>query len=157
MTTTHEYNEINSIKYKAKLIDTNHAKYMCNLNKLDAFLENEQKNSKSDSWIKLDNTIKLQKLLIFANKYKEDNALSDDEYNKLIDYFKYCLERNKLQRVKDVIYNKEDGVIESIPILIHDKITSRFTLKNVDKRLSTCKGLSKKNNTCKITNTSIHS
>ena len=54
------------------------------------------------------------------------------------------MERKKLQRVKDVVYDKTIGVIKEIPALSYTKPTKHFTLKNVDKRVSTLKSLTPK-------------
>jgi len=51
------------------------------------------------------------------------------------------LDRKKLQRVKDVIYDKETGTVKDIPGLVYTKGTKHFTLKNIDKRISTLKSL----------------
>jgi hypothetical protein len=49
-----------------------------------------------------------------------------------------------------VVYDKEFGTIKNIPALLFLKTTSHFTLKNIDKRISTVKSLTpKKNNTIK--------
>ena len=59
----------------------------------------------------------------------------------MIAFFKDCLDRKKFQRVKDVIYDKTSGLIKEIPALSYTKATKHFTLKNIDKRVSTQKSL----------------
>ena len=54
------------------------------------------------------------------------------------------MNRKKLQRVKDVIYDKENGQIKEIPALQYTKANKHFTLKNIDKRISTVKSLTPK-------------
>ena len=54
------------------------------------------------------------------------------------------LDKKKLQRVKDVIYDKVVGIIKDIPALSYTKQTKHFTLKNIDKRVSTLKSLTPK-------------
>jgi hypothetical protein len=120
------------------------------LKMLDAFLENEKQIKKEEPWSKLDKTDKLKKLITYADKYKTDNNLTEEEHNKLLVFFKDCLDRKKLQRVKDVSYDKETGKIKDIPALTFAKLNTHFTLKNIDKRVSTIKSLTpKKNNTLK--------
>jgi len=117
---------------------------------LDAFLENEKQIKTEEPWSKLDKTDKLKKLIIYAETYKQENNLTVEEYAKLTVFFKDCLDRKKLQRVKDVLYDKENGKIKSIPALTFAKANNHFTLKNMDKRVSTIKSLTpKKNNTLK--------
>ncbi len=55
---------------------------------------------------------------------------------------KDCIDRKKLQRVKDVNYDKTLGEIIEIPALSYNKSSNHFTLKNLDaKRVSTLKSL----------------
>ena len=111
---------------------------------LDNFLETEQKNNKLEPWCKLDKTTKLKKLVVFTEQYTMQNNLNEEEKNILTNFFKDCLDRKKFQRVKDVIYDKEHGLIKSIPALTYSKLTKHFTLRNMDKRVSTSKSLAPK-------------
>jgi len=70
--------------------------------------------------------------------------LEDIEYSEFINFLKDCLDRKKLQKVKDVIYDKDSGLIKEIPGLIHNKITNHYTIKNIDKRITTLKSLAPK-------------
>ena len=54
------------------------------------------------------------------------------------------MERKKLQRQKDVVYDIETNAIKSITSLIFNKTTNKFTLKRSDKRTSTLKSLAPK-------------
>jgi len=139
--------ELKNINYKTMLLKgasikntlSNH-----NLSGLDTFLENEKNNNKFEPWCKLNKTIKIQKLIEFANLYKERNNLDESEKELLISFFKDSLERKKLQRVKDVIYDKENGIINEVPLLVFTKSNKKFTLKRQDKRVSTLKSLPQK-------------
>jgi hypothetical protein len=137
--------ELRNIKYKTMLLNGNplkETKSMEDFSNLDKFLDNERNNNKIEPWCKLDKTSKTKKLLEFANAYKLENELDDDEEECLIAFFKDSLERKKLQRVKDVIYDKETGVVKEIPALTYIRSNRHFTLKNVDKqRVSTIKSL----------------
>ena len=62
----------------------------------------------------------------------------------MLSFLKDCIDRKKLQRVKDVIYDKEIGTIKEIPSLCYVKSNKHFTLKNLDKRVSTLKSLAPK-------------
>jgi hypothetical protein len=114
-------------------------------NNIDAMLENEKQKNKSDSWNKLDKTVKIQKLHAFAEKYGKDNAFPVKEVKNLKAFFVSCLNKAKLQKTKDVVYEKESGEITSIPALFFNSITHNFTLKIMDaKRVSTLKSLTPK-------------
>ena len=114
-------------------------------NNIDSILENEKQKNKSDSWNKLDKTVKIQKLHAFAEKYGKDNASPVKEVKNLKTFFVDCLNKAKLQKTKDVVYDKESGEIMSIPALFFNSITHNFTLKIIDsKRVSTLKSLTPK-------------
>ena len=139
--------ELKNIKYKTMLLNGN----VINETKTDTddilnlniFLENEKNNNITEPWSKLDKTLKLRKILIFAEKYKLDNMLNDEEKNTMIKFLRECLDKKKLCRVKDVTYNKETGEIIDIPSLSYNKNIKHFTLKNIDKRTSTSKSFPK--------------
>ena len=136
--------ELKNIKYKTMLLSgapIQETKSANDLYNLEKFLEKEQNNNKNEPWCKLDKTIKTQKLIEYVKIYKEENNLDDEESNLLIAFFKDCLDRKKFQRVKDVIYDKATGLIKEIPALSYTKATKHFTLKNIDKRVSTQKSL----------------
>jgi hypothetical protein len=112
---------------------------------LDSLLETEKQQNKSDTWNKLDKTVKIQKLHIFAEKYGKDNTLPVKDIKTLKHFFSEALNKNKLQKTKDVVYDKEKGVIQSIPALFFNVGNRAFTLKNLDiKRVSTLKSLTPK-------------
>jgi hypothetical protein len=109
---------------------------------IDKLLEKEKQQNKADTWNKLDKTLKIQKLHIFAEKYGKDNTLPVKDIKGLKHFFTESLEKNKLQKTKDVIYDKEKGIINGIPSLFFNIQQRSFTLKNMDaKRVSTLKSL----------------
>jgi hypothetical protein len=112
---------------------------------LDNLLEKEKQQNKSDTWNKLDKTVKIQKLHIFAEKYGKDNTLPVKDIKSLKHFFSDALNKNKLQKTKDVVYDKEKGAVQSIPALFFNVGNRAFTLKNLDaKRVSTLKSLTPK-------------
>ena len=140
-------NELKTLKYKSMILNGipwPESKSSSDLANLDKFLENEKITNSNEPWSKLDKTAKLKKLILFAGNYKITNNLTDTEYDILITFFRDCLDKKKLQRVKDVNYNKETGEIKDIPALYFSKPSNHFTLKNLDKRVSTLKGLTPK-------------
>jgi len=142
-----ECQELKNIKYKTMLLNgapLQETKSSNNLSNLDKFLENEKNNNINEPWCKLNKTIKTKKLQEYVELYKSQNNLSDEESNLLIVFLKDCIDRKKLQRVKDVLYDKENGIIKEIPALHYIKASKHFTLKNIDKRVSTLKSLAPK-------------
>ena len=107
-----ECGELKTLKYKTLLMNGivwPETKSSSDLVNLDKFLENEKNSNANEPWSKLDKTAKIKKLSIFAENYKTDHNLSDEEYAKLTNFLKDCLDRKKLQRVKDVTYDKVNG------------------------------------------------
>ena len=139
-----ECQELKNIQYKTMLLNGTNlskTKSINNMSILDTFLENEKNSNMNESWTKLNKMMKTKKLLEYVKIYTEKEKLSPDETTNLIRFFKDCIERKKLHRVKDVNYDKETGIIKDIPPLCYMKQTKHFTLKNIDKRVSTLKSL----------------
>jgi len=137
--------ELKNIKYKTMLINgvaLNESKSSQSLHNLDKFLENEKNSSENEPWCKLNKTIKIKKITEYViDDYKQQHELDEFECENLIKFLKDCLDRKKLQRIKDVIYDKENGTIKEIPALTYVRTTKHFTLKNIEKRISTLKSL----------------
>jgi hypothetical protein len=139
--------ELKNIKYKTMLLngtplkETKHSNDVANLEK---FLEDEKTVNQEEPWCKLDKTVKTKKVLDFVKVYKEDKELDDEEELLLVAFLRDCLDRKKLQKVKDVVYDKTSGSIKEIPGLTYVKANKHFTLKNLDKRVSTLKSLAPK-------------
>ena len=76
MTTTSEKTEecieLKNIKYKTMLMSGNvihETKTSNDMSHLENFLENEKTNNKNDPWSKLDKTIKIKKIVSYAEVY----------------------------------------------------------------------------------------
>lgn len=142
-----ECQELKNIKYKTMLltgIPLNETKSSNDLYNLDKFLEAEKINNSNEPWCKLNKTIKTKKLLEFVDIYCKDKNLHEDESKLMISFLKDCLDKKKLSRVKDVLYDKDKGIVKDIPALTYTKSNKHFTLKNLDKRVSTLKSLAPK-------------
>lgn len=109
-------------------------------------LDNEiiQTNKEKQPWSKLNKLCKINKLMEYSEKCKIDYQLSEEEVIELRDYLKRLLDRKKLVRVKDVVYDKEKGEIIKINDLCIEKKDNkhRFTLKQNDKKKSSLNNLS---------------
>jgi len=142
-----ECQELKNIKYKTMLLNgapLQETKAANDLSNLDKFLEEEKNNNSIEPWCKLNKTIKYKKLLEFVEVYKKTKNLNEDETHLLSLFLKDSLDKKKLSKVKDVIYDKDNGLIKEIPALTYTKANKHFTLKNIDKRVSTLKSLAPK-------------
>jgi hypothetical protein len=116
-----------------------------NYNTLEKMLEKEKQHNKTEAWIKLDKTVKIQKLHQYAEKYGKEHSLPVKDIKSLKAFFVNCLEKDKLNKTKDVIYAKETAEISSVPALHFNQTNRNFTLKIIDtKRVSTLKSLTPK-------------
>lgn len=137
--------ELKNIKYKTLLLNGNVIETKTeSAPNIEDILEKEAIQNRKESWTRMDKTTKAQKIAEFANKYSEENGLDADEKEKLCNFLIESLDKKKLQRVKDVIYDKKTMNITSIPGLQYIKPTKHFTLKICDKRVSTLKSLTPK-------------
>ena len=112
---------------------------------IDSLLEREKQHNKTETWNKLDKTIKIQKLHQYAEKYGRDHSLPMKDIKQLKIFFVECMDKNKLQKTKEVSYDKITKEISAIPSLHFHSQNRNFTLKNMDaKRVSTIKSLTPK-------------
>ena len=137
---------LNSSKYKSIVSSTLHNDAEeSSFSAIDALLENEKQQNKKDAWNKIDKTVKIQKLHEFSEKYGKENSLPAKDVKGLKSFFSESLDKGKLQKAKDVVYDKEKGTVTSIPALFFNNLNRMFTLKNMDsKRVSTLKSLTPK-------------
>jgi len=111
---------------------------------IDELLETEKNTMNTESWNKLDKRLKIQKLHAYAEKYGRENALPVKEIKSLKMFFSECLTKDKLSKVKDVDYDKQNGVITSIGGLAFNTLSRTFTIRNLEKKVSTLKSLTPK-------------
>ena len=140
--------ELKNIAYKTMLLngheivpDVNNT----NNNTLSKYLEDETSATQKENWSKLDKTQKVKKLLNHVELLEKKYTLSDEEVNKCKKYLLKCLERKALSKVKDVLYDKDKGIINSIPNLQFDNTNRVFALKKDEKHISTVKCLPQEN------------
>ena len=141
--------ELQNIKYQTMLLNHNSKIYETtpNTENIEIFLENEKASNKSKPWSKLSKASKLKKIVDYVTEYSNEKKLTEIETTDLRIYLLKCLERKKLQRQKDVVYDIDTNKIKSINGLTHNKTTNKFTLKRQDKKSSnTLKSLAPKKN-----------
>lgn len=140
--------ELRNMKYKSMLLKKTNVKQLtkCNSNNdIDSFLEKERTQNKEDQWTKLDKSMKISKITVFVENYSNDNNLNEKDKLFLYEFLIYCLEQKKLIKTKDVIYDKVNGLITSIPSLLYTPTSvKKFTLKRCEKRPSTLSSLAPK-------------
>lgn len=140
--------ELKNIKYQTMLLNNNSKidSEKQDTIDIDKLLETDKKLNKSKPWSKIGKSIKSKKIKLFIKSFSIENELKPGQIIKLTSYLMISLEKKKLQRTKDVIYNVSTGKITKIPGLIFNKVKNKFSLKRVDKKRSTLKGLAPKSN-----------
>ena len=128
-----ELNELKNIKYKisakSEAVDTSA--------NLDLFLENEKTVNQTETWVKLDKTTKYRKLAEFVETYSVNKMLTEREKNELNVFLKDAVDKKKIYKVKDIIYDKTTNTIKDIPGLIFLKSEQKnFTLRNTSKMVT---------------------
>ena len=146
-----ECHDLRNIQYKTMLMNgktmmsnkSTETNSVC----VDRLLDEEMKTNKNVTWARLDKGEKIRKLNEYSENYCSDpnNFCTDSQLLK--QYLIIALDRNRLQKVREVKYNKDTGTIENIPCLIFNTTTKRFTLNRSDKRVSTLSSLGVGNTT----------
>ncbi len=143
---TDECPELKNIKYQTMLLNS-HGEIDSTkrtTENIDDYLQKEKALSKNKPWSKLGKASKLRKISAFVTQYTSEQGLTNKQAIVLHRYLNACLEKKKLQRVKDVVYDSVAGKISSIPGLTMNKTANKFTLRRQDKKRSTLKGLAPK-------------
>lgn len=111
---------------------------------INSYIDKEKENIYHQTWTKLNNGSKLNRLNIFVNELKNKYELSDSQTNDLSKLLITACNKNKLNKINDVIYDKEEAKIKDIKILQYDDETKNFSL-NIEKVKSKPKSKSKSN------------
>ena len=117
-----------------------------NVDNIERYLEKEKELNKTKPWGKLGKASKLKRIYEYADDLVKKNKYSEAQQKQLKSYLLSCLDRKKLQRQKDVVYDMKTNKIKSIPGLLYNKPKNKFTLKRQDKKTSTLKCLAPKKN-----------
>ena len=108
---------------------------------VDHILDSETLRNRKEPWSRLNQTEKIQKLNEYATRISKERELQSAELARVKAYLANSLLKKRLQKVKDVVYDKDLGIIKSIPNLCFNSSERRFTLKRGDRHVSTTKSL----------------
>tara|TARA_E500000178_G_C16903179_1_gene699036 strand:+ start:83 stop:568 length:486 start_codon:yes stop_codon:yes gene_type:complete len=143
--------ELKNIKYKTMLLSphTVDSKTQENISNLDELIKKDKLNNEKLPWSKLNKTMKINKINSFVDHYSRENKMNNKEKDDLRKLLQDSLNKKLLQKAKDVIYDKNDGIIKTIPNLIFNKVSRKHTIKNSEKKVSALKSLAPKKKTVK--------
>ena len=139
--------ELKNIKYKTMLLSPNSVNSSVkkqNILSMDDLANHDLLVNEKTPWNKLNKGNKLIKINEYIQTYSTLNNISDDEISSLTVLLHDSLNNRMLQKAKDVTYDKNDGIIKSIPNLSFNKVSKKFTIKNSEKRISPLRSLAPK-------------
>jgi hypothetical protein len=133
--------ELQNIKYQTMLLNGNSTVVSTKTESVNIseFLNKEKELNENKPWSKLGKHIKIHLLFSYIERVCNKNECSEHEINELKGYMTKCLDRKKLSRAKDVIYDKISGKIKNIPGLSFDLSKRKYTLRQIDKKKTTLK------------------
>jgi hypothetical protein len=111
---------------------------------IDQILDNENCHNKTEAWNKLNKTSKMQKLHAYSDKFGVANKYSTSDISHLKRFFTDALEKKKLQKTKEVMYDKITQEVKDVPGLFLNPSNRSFTIRIDTKRISTLKSLTPK-------------
>jgi hypothetical protein len=127
--------EYNSLKYKTMIMTGTNIEPTMDTNeeKINMFLSMDMEKNKKGVWSKLSKTEKVKKIknYIKTTLLKEHN-LTETEISTATKFFSLLMDRKKLSKNNELIYNQEIGLIESIEGLTFNPESRKFTI-NSDK------------------------
>lgn len=156
-----ECQELKNIKYKTMLQSNNSKLNISSLtidfSNANLLLDNECKNNKKERWNKLDKSLKMDKISDYINTISSNYDLTDEEKKSLKLYLSNQIDKKNLLKSKEVIYCKDKGIINNIPLLQFNNTTRKFSLKKSGQHISTVKALgpTKKNKSKNNKKTSV--
>ena len=116
-----------------------------NVLNLDEIIKQDKINNEKLPWNKLNKTLKLKKINDYIKMYSKLNEISSDVSDELKTLLYTSIDNKMLQKVKDIVYDKNNGIIKNIPGLTFNKGSKKFTIRNSEKKVSPLRSLAPKN------------
>ena len=106
--------------------------------KIHKLLNKEKKQYYKQTWNKLDNGMKINRIKLFTESEKEKRCLNDSEYESLKRLLITSCTSGRLTKSSDISYNQIEGYIEDIKILKYNEETREYKLQiNENKKKQT--------------------
>ena len=127
--------EYNSLKYKTMIMTGTNIESPLDTNeeKINMFLNMDMEKNKKGIWSKLSKTEKVKKIKNYIkNVLAKEHELTDAEVLNANKFFSLWMDRKKLSKNNELLYNQDGGLIEGIEGLSFNSETRKFTI-NCDK------------------------
>lgn len=98
---------------------------------MEELLNQEQVNKPVPSWNKLTSSQKTSKLMEFAVRHAERHHYDEATRQALMLFLRECVDKKRLERVKDVVYDAATQQVLEVPDLLHRPVVNRFTLRKL--------------------------
>ncbi len=123
--------EYNSLKYKTMIMTGTNIESSLDTNeeKINMFLSMDMEKNKKGVWSKLSKTEKVKKIKNYIKTILlKEHDLTDAEVLNATKFFSLLMDRKKLSKNNELIYNQDGGLIESIEGLTFNPETRKFTI-----------------------------
>ncbi len=110
----------------------NNQDYITGIDDLNKMLDLNRQNSHKEPWNKLDKGTRMKKLKEYAQHFGEEHKKTAKEVKQLYTFFVQCVEKNRLNRTKDVVYDRKTMKITDIPGLFFKTGSQTYTLKSLE-------------------------
>ena len=117
---------------------------------LDEIIQRDTDRIACLPWNKLDKSTKIKKLNEFSDRLGSTQDLPASVILGLKSMLKDKMSRKLLQKSKDIVYDKEKGMIVDIPNLLFHTETQKYTIRTIENE-SPLHSLAPKNKTIKNT------
>ena len=138
--------ELKSLKYKHIFLN----QMTDDTETLEEIIQRDTDRIASLPWNKLDKSTKIKKLNEFSDRIGLTQDLSTSVILGLKSMLKDKMSRKLLQKTKDIVYDKEKGMILDIPNLLFHTETQKYTIRTIENE-SPLHSLAPKNKTIKNT------
>jgi hypothetical protein len=101
-------------------------------------------NNNNKNWSKLDKNIKYKLIIDYIDNFAIKNKLTKESKNHIKDILTSALYNNLLNKQSDIIYNKENGIIENITCLVFNTKINKYEI-NIKEKITKVTNKSKSN------------
>jgi hypothetical protein len=135
--------EYNSLKYKTMIMNGTNIEPTLDTNeeKINMFLNMDMEKNKKGVWSKLSKTEKIKKIKNYIKTVlMKEHELTDAELLNANKFFSLWMDRKKLSKNNELVYNQEIGFIEQIGGLTFNIETRKFNIsEDITKKAKTKK------------------
>ena len=126
--------EYNSLKYKTMIMTGTNIEPTLDSNeeKINMFLSMDMEKNKKGVWSKLSKTEKVKKIKNYIKTVlAKEHELTEAELLNANKFFSLWMDRKKLSKNNELIYNQDVGLIEGIEGLTFNVETRKFTINSI--------------------------